>query len=105
MPTHESIFRGLVFLVIVAALIYSTVRFVHPFSHGNTSSAFSLLPPKNATGNFVKVVQRVPVKIVMESKPDRNNPLWFGLFVIPTVDTSRKTGPKLSSYPAPSARR
>ncbi len=70
-----------------------------------TGSAFSLLPPENATGNFVKVVQRVPVKIVMESKPDRNNPLWPGLSVIPTVDTSRETGPKLSSYPAPSARR
>ena len=70
-----------------------------------TGSVFSLLPPENATGNFMKVVQRVPVKIVMESKPDRNNPLWPGLSVIPTVDISRETGPKLSSYPAPSARR
>ncbi|HVN96584.1 MAG TPA: HlyD family secretion protein [Syntrophorhabdaceae bacterium] len=62
-----------------------------------TGSVFSLLPPENATGNFVKVVQRVPVKIVMESKSDNAHPLWPGLSVIPTVDVSRATGPKLSS--------
>jgi len=37
-----------------------------------TGSVFSLLPPENATGNFVKVVQRVPVKIIIESEPDKN---------------------------------
>ncbi len=62
-----------------------------------TGAVFSLLPPENATGNFIKVVQRVPVKIVMESAFDPNHPLWPGLSVVPTVDVSRQTGPKLSS--------
>ncbi len=35
-----------------------------------SGAAFSLLPPENATGNFVKVVQRVPVKIVFDEPPD-----------------------------------
>jgi membrane fusion protein (multidrug efflux system) len=60
-----------------------------------TGSVFSLLPPENATGNFVKVVQRVPVKIVIDSKFDPRHPLWPGLSVVPTVDISRQTGPKL----------
>ena len=55
-----------------------------------TGSVFSLLPPENATGNFVKVVQRLPVKIVMESPFDPAHPLWPGLSVVPTVDVSRK---------------
>ena len=46
--------------------------------------AFSLLPPENATGNYVKVVQRVPVKIVFERVP-RNCPLGPGLSVVPKV--------------------
>ncbi len=61
-----------------------------------TGSVFSLLPPENATGNFVKVVQRVPVKIVIDSKFDPQHPLWPGLSVVPSVDVSRQTGPKLS---------
>jgi len=61
-----------------------------------TGSVFSLLPPENATGNFVKVVQRVPVKIVIDSKFDSQHPLWPGLSVVPSVDVSRQTGPKLS---------
>jgi len=62
-----------------------------------TGAVFSLLPPENATGNFVKVVQRVPVKIVMESPFDPACPLWPGLSVVPTVDVSLKTGPRLSA--------
>lgn len=55
-----------------------------------TGAAFSLLPPQNATGNFVKVVQRVPVKILIDSKPDSSRPLWPGLSVYPSVATSEK---------------
>ena len=62
-----------------------------------TGAVFSLLPPENATGNFVKVVQRVPVKIVMDSPFDLAHPLWPGLSVVPTVDVSRETGPRLSA--------
>ena len=49
-----------------------------------TGSRFSLLPPENATGNYVKVVQRVPVKIVLDEtpEPDRLGP---GMSVVPTV--------------------
>ncbi len=48
-------------------------------------SAFSLFPPENATGNFVKVVQRVPVKIVLDKGEDPDHMLRVGLSVIPTI--------------------
>jgi membrane fusion protein, multidrug efflux system len=66
-----------------------------------TGAVFSLLPPENATGNFVKVVQRIPVKIVLEHGSDPAYPLWPGLSVIPSVDVSRQTGPKLAGQPKP----
>jgi len=52
---------------------------------GATGSRFSLLPPENATGNFVKVVQRVPVKIVLEPGQDPEHRLRPGMSVTPTV--------------------
>ena len=52
-----------------------------------TGARFSLLPPENATGNFVKVVQRVPVKIVFESGQDPQHLLRPGMSVVPTVLT------------------
>jgi membrane fusion protein, multidrug efflux system len=52
-----------------------------------TGSAFSLFPAENATGNFVKVVQRVPVKIVIVSGADPARPLRIGMSVVPTVLT------------------
>lgn len=52
-----------------------------------TGARFSLLPPENATGNFVKVVQRVPVKIVLESGQDPEHLLRPGMSVTPTVYT------------------
>jgi len=52
-----------------------------------TGARFSLLPPENATGNFVKVVQRVPVKIVLEAGQDPEHLLRPGLSVEPTVYT------------------
>jgi len=50
-----------------------------------TGSRFSAFPAENATGNFVKIVQRVPVKIVIDSGTDPNLPLPLGLSVEPTV--------------------
>jgi membrane fusion protein (multidrug efflux system) len=50
-----------------------------------SGAAFSLLPPENATGNYVKVVQRVPVKIRFDSLPDVGLPLGPGESVVPTV--------------------
>jgi membrane fusion protein (multidrug efflux system) len=52
-----------------------------------TGARFSLIPPENATGNFVKVVQRVPVKIVLESGQDPEHLLRPGMSVSPTVYT------------------
>jgi membrane fusion protein, multidrug efflux system len=52
-----------------------------------TGARFSLLPPENATGNFVKVVQRVPVKILLEPGQDPDRLLRPGMSVTPTVYT------------------
>jgi membrane fusion protein (multidrug efflux system) len=50
-----------------------------------SGAAFSLLPPENATGNFVKVVQRVPVKILLDEAPRANEVLGPGMSAVPTV--------------------
>jgi membrane fusion protein (multidrug efflux system) len=50
-----------------------------------TGARFSLLPPENATGNYVKVVQRVPVKIVFDEPPDPQHMLAPGMSVEPEV--------------------
>ncbi len=50
-----------------------------------SGSKFTAFPPENATGNFVKVVQRVPVKIVIDSGLDPKAPLPLGISVVPTV--------------------
>ena len=52
-----------------------------------SGSRFSAFPAENATGNFVKIVQRVPVKIVIDRGLDSRNPLPLGLSVIPRVNT------------------
>jgi len=57
-----------------------------------TGAVFSLLPPENATGNWVKVVQRVPVKIVLVEPPPPDKPLRLGLSVITTIDTHQREG-------------
>jgi membrane fusion protein, multidrug efflux system len=50
-----------------------------------TGAAFSLFPPENATGNYVKVVQRVPVKIVLDRKKDLSRVLRVGMSAEPTI--------------------
>ncbi len=62
-----------------------------------TGAAFALLPPENATGNWVKVVQRVPVKIVLNSPAPADKPLRIGLSVEVAVDISDTSGPLLTS--------
>jgi membrane fusion protein (multidrug efflux system) len=52
---------------------------------GATGPLFSLLPPENATGNYVKIVQRIPVKIVLEPGENRNRRLRPGMNVVPDV--------------------
>jgi len=62
-----------------------------------TGAAFSLLPPENATGNWVKVVQRIPVKIVLDDEPPADKPMRLGLSVEASVDISDTHGPLLAS--------
>jgi membrane fusion protein, multidrug efflux system len=61
-----------------------------------SGARFSLLPPENATGNYVKVVQRVPVKIVLEPGENREHLLLPGMSVVPTVllNSSSDTPPQ-----------
>ena len=62
-----------------------------------TGAAFSLLPPENATGNYVKVVQRMPVKIVIDPVSDPEHLLRVGMSVVPTVYTGRSLGDILAT--------
>ena len=56
-----------------------------------SGAAFSLLPPENATGNYVKVVQRVPVKIVLDERQELQRVLGPGMSVVPTVAVDHGT--------------
>jgi membrane fusion protein (multidrug efflux system) len=65
---------------------------VESFQPG-TGSVFSLLPPENSSGNFVKVVQRVPVKIVLDPPGNPGRALWPGMSVVPYVATGETAAP------------
>ncbi|WP_318374274.1 multidrug efflux MFS transporter periplasmic adaptor subunit EmrA [Enterobacter sp.] len=62
-----------------------------------TGSAFSLLPAQNATGNWIKVVQRLPVRIELDAKQLADHPLRIGLSSLVTVDTTNRDGQVLAS--------
>ncbi|NBU62403.1 HlyD family efflux transporter periplasmic adaptor subunit [bacterium] len=59
---------------------------------GGTGSAFSVLPPQNATGNWIKIVQRVPVRIDLSRTMLEEFPLRVGLSMLVTVDTTQDQG-------------
>ena len=61
-----------------------------------TGAAFSLLPPQNASGNWIKVVQRVPVRIQIDDQDLAKAPLRIGLSATVTVDTTSRSGPVLA---------
>jgi len=64
-----------------------------------TGSTLALLPPQNATGNFVKVVQRLPVRIDLVNYDPDKVPLFVGLSVTPSVDLwSKPTGPNAGKF-------
>ena len=72
--------------------------------HGNvvglsagTGSAFSLLPAQNASGNWIKVVQRLPVRIALDANELRAHPLRIGLSTTVKVDISKTDGPVLGA--------
>ena len=64
-----------------------------------TGSAFSLLPAQNATGNWVKIVQRVPVRIAFDAGELQSHPLRIGLSMDATIDTHDRSGAVLTTLP------
>jgi membrane fusion protein (multidrug efflux system) len=67
-----------------------------------TGAAFALLPPQNASGNWIKIVQRVPVRIALDPGQVREHPLRVGLSMHVTVDVHDESGPVLTT-PQPAA--
>jgi len=61
-----------------------------------TGSAFALVPAQNATGNWIKVVQRVPVRIELEPRELSAHPLRIGLSTVVTVEVRETSGPQLA---------
>lgn len=64
-----------------------------------TGAAFSLLPAQNATGNWIKVVQRVPVRVALDAKEVAAKPLRVGLSMEATVDVTQQDGKALADAP------
>ena len=64
-----------------------------------TGGAFALLPPQNATGNWIKVVQRLPVRIELDKKQLAAHPLRIGLSMEADVDVHDTRGPQLAKAP------
>jgi membrane fusion protein (multidrug efflux system) len=64
-----------------------------------TGAAFALLPAQNATGNWIKVVQRVPVRVALDPDQLGANPLRVGLSMDVTVDVTDKSGTSLAEAP------
>ena len=62
-----------------------------------SGNAFALLPPQNASGNWIKIVQRVPVRIGLNANELRQNPLRVGLSATVTVDTAAQRGPRIGT--------
>src|SRR5437773_6102008 len=68
--------------------------------HGlGTGAAFALLPAQNATGNWIKVVQRVPVRIALQARELLAHPLRIGLSTRARVDVHDDSGPQLAPAP------
>jgi membrane fusion protein (multidrug efflux system) len=68
-----------------------------------TGAAFALLPAQNATGNWIKVVQRVPVRVALDAAQLAKNPLRVGLSMVATVDVTRQDGKTLADSPRTTA--
>ncbi len=64
-----------------------------------TGSAFALLPAQNATGNWIKIVQRVPVRIHINAEQLAKHPLRVGLSTLVNVDLRDQSGPVLAQQP------
>ncbi len=89
--------------VSVSADVYGSSVDYHGHVAGlaaGTGSVFSLLPAQNATGNWIKVVQRLPVRIALDQQQLRQHPLRVGLSMRVVIDTSDRSGAQLASAPA-----
>jgi membrane fusion protein (multidrug efflux system) len=64
-----------------------------------SGNAFALLPPENASGNWIKIIQRVPVRISVDPDEIRKNPLLLGLSTRMNVDVHDQSGQKLTTVP------
>ena len=62
-----------------------------------SGSAFALLPPQNASGNWIKIVQRVPVRIALDPEDVAAHPLRVGLSVSVSVSVKDTSGPQVTS--------
>ena len=92
-------------VTLVADLYGSDVEFhgrIAGLSAG-TGSAFSLLPAQNATGNWIKVVQRVPVRVELDARDLAAHPLRVGLSMVATVDVRGQDGKSLADAPRQNA--
>lgn len=78
-----------------------SVRFqghVEGFQPGS-GDAFALLPPQNASGNWIKIIQRVPVRIRLDCEEIKKNPLLIGLSTRMTIDVHDRSGDRLATVP------
>jgi membrane fusion protein (multidrug efflux system) len=72
---------------------HGTVKGLSP----GTGAAFALLPPQNASGNWIKIVQRVPVRVALDPAEVREHPLRLGLSMQAEVDLHDQSGPALAA--------
>lgn len=87
----------------ITSLIYGEEQKYHGYVEGiggGSGAVFSVLPPQNATGNWVKIVQRVPVRIHLSKEEIRKHPLRLGLTLTARVDI-RDQGGKMNPLPKP----
>ena len=90
----------------VHADVYGSAVTFHGHVEGlaaGTGGAFALLPPQNASGNWIKVVQRVPVRVALDPEQLVKHPLRIGLSTEVTVDTHDRRGAVLAQRPASKA--
>jgi membrane fusion protein (multidrug efflux system) len=86
--------------VTVTADIYGGSVAYHGHVEGlgaGSGSAFALLPPQNASGNWIKIVQRVPVRVSLDPRELKRHPLRVGLSANVTVDVSDTSGPAVAA--------
>jgi membrane fusion protein (multidrug efflux system) len=69
----------------------------------STGAAFSLLPPDEGSGNWIKIIQRVPVRIILDEKELEKSPLRIGLSMRVTIDTEDHSGAVLMQVPSTQA--